>query len=85
MEALADAVGLWVPDLGPTVVDILDRQVQLVLVMLTLAAIFRTAIREHAQQRTFCSSKNGSTRSLSISAATRAFLRSYSFAKATLV
>jgi hypothetical protein len=33
--------------------DILDRQVQLILVVLTLAAVFRSTIGEHAQQRNF--------------------------------
>src|SRR5208282_4466209 len=51
MEAFADTVGLWMPSLGAAVVDVLNRQVQFVLVVFTLAAVFRAAIGEHAQQR----------------------------------
>ena len=53
MEAFADTVGLRMPSLGTAVIDVLHRQVQFVLVVLTLAAIFRAAIGEHAQQRNF--------------------------------
>jgi hypothetical protein len=53
MEALADTVGLRMSGLGAAVVDILHRQVQLIFVMLALAALFCAAIGEHAQQRDF--------------------------------
>jgi len=53
MEAFADTVGLRVASLGAAVVDVLHRQVQFVLVVLALAAIFRATIGEHAQQRNF--------------------------------
>ena len=51
MEALTDAIGLRMPGLGAAVVDILDREVQLIFVVLALASVFRAAIGEHAQQR----------------------------------
>jgi len=38
VEALADAVGLRAPRLGARVIDVLDRQVEFVLVMLGLTA-----------------------------------------------
>src|SRR5579859_2519698 len=48
MKALADAVGLRRPRLGFGVVDILDRQVELVFVMLPLAAKLRAAVCQDA-------------------------------------
>lgn len=51
VEALANAVGLRRPGLGFSMLDVVDRQVQLIVVALGLAAIFRTAIGEYAQQR----------------------------------
>src|SRR5256886_16479656 len=41
VEALADAVGLRALGLGPRMVDVLDGKIELVLVMLWIAAIFR--------------------------------------------
>ena len=40
VEALADTIRLRALGLGPTVVDILDRQVELVLVPLGVAAVY---------------------------------------------
>ena len=37
MEALADTVGLWVIGLGLAVLDVVDRQVQLIVMRLGLA------------------------------------------------
>ena len=51
VEALADAVGLRELSFGAGVIDVLHRQIELVLVMLALAAVFRAAIGENAQQR----------------------------------
>ena len=51
MEALANAVGLWAPRFGPGMVDILDRQVQLVLVVLGVTTIFGAAIGQHPAER----------------------------------
>jgi len=42
---IATAVGLRMASFGPAVVNVLHRQVQLVLVMFTLPAVFRAAIR----------------------------------------
>jgi hypothetical protein len=39
VEALADAVGLRAPGLGPRVIDVLDRKVKLVFVALRVATI----------------------------------------------
>src|SRR5438309_7308167 len=39
MEALADAVGLWALGLGAAVIDVLDRQVELVLVAFPAAEL----------------------------------------------
>jgi len=46
VEALADAVGLWALGLGARVIDVLDREVELVLVPLWTAA----AVGQHPQQ-----------------------------------
>ena len=51
VEALANAVGLRAPRFGPGMVDILDRQVQLVLVVLGVATIFGAAIGQHPAER----------------------------------
>jgi hypothetical protein len=50
MQALADAVGLRMLGFRPRVIDVLYRQIELVFVMLTLAAVFRSSIRQDAQQ-----------------------------------
>src|ERR1700751_5829229 len=47
MEALADAICLWAPGLGPGVIDIFDRQVEFVFVPLWVTTIFGAAIGEH--------------------------------------
>src|SRR6266700_1593522 len=47
VEALADAVGLRALGLGPHMVDVLDGKIELVLVMLWIAAIFRAPIGQH--------------------------------------
>ena len=51
MEALADAVGLRALGLGPAVVDVLDREIELVLVPLRVAAVFAAAIGQHPAER----------------------------------
>ena len=51
MEALTDAIGLRVFGFGARVIDVLYRQLELIFVMLTLAAVFGSTIREDAQQR----------------------------------
>src|SRR5205823_12973569 len=49
MEALADPVGLWALGLGAAVIDVLDRQVELVLVAFP-AAELGAAIGQHPAQ-----------------------------------
>ena len=49
MEALADAVGLRAPGLGAGVVDVLDRQVELVFVAFAAAELC-AAIGQHPTQ-----------------------------------
>src|SRR5512132_1548558 len=51
VEALADPIRLRALGLGPTVVDILDRQVELVLVPLGVAAVFAAAVGQHPAER----------------------------------
>src|SRR5271165_4135373 len=50
VEALDDAVGLRAPGLGSGVVDVLDRQIELVFVAVMRSAKFGSAIGEHALQ-----------------------------------
>lgn len=50
MKTLDNTVGLRTFRLGPAVIDILDRQVELIFVPFRIAAIFRTTIGEHPQQ-----------------------------------
>src|SRR5205085_2980211 len=49
MKALADSVGLWALGLGAAVIDVLDRQVELVLVAFP-AAELGAAIGQHPAQ-----------------------------------
>src|SRR5512134_1347325 len=51
VEALADAIGLRTLGLGSTVVDVLDREIELVLVPLRVAAVFAAAVGQHPAQR----------------------------------
>jgi hypothetical protein len=44
VEPLGDAVRLWALSLGARMVDILERQIELVFVVLGVAAVFRAAI-----------------------------------------
>src|SRR3954468_18342273 len=50
VEALADAVGLRTFGLGAGVIDVLDRQVELVFVSLGVAAVFAAAVGQHARE-----------------------------------
>jgi len=50
MESFADPIRLRRFCAGPTVIDILHCQVELVFVVLTLAAVLRSAVRQNAQQ-----------------------------------
>src|SRR4029077_7738440 len=46
MEALADSVGLRALGLGPRMIDVLDGEIELVVVMLGVAAILGATIRQ---------------------------------------
>jgi hypothetical protein len=52
MEAFADSVGLRALGLGAGVIDVLDGEIELVVVMLGVAAILRAAIRQQCQEET---------------------------------
>ena len=72
MKSFADAIGRRRFRSRPAVIDVLHCQIELILMMLALAAVLGSTICQNAQQG-------------SMSAATSAFLRSYSFANATFV
>src|SRR5215471_13601208 len=76
VEAFADAVGLRALGLGSAVVDVLDREIELVLVPFGIAAIFAAGSVSTRSSLASCSSKNGSTRSFNRSAAVIGVLRS---------
>src|SRR4029077_12837689 len=50
MKALADSIGLRALGLGAGVIDVLDGEIELVVVMLRVAAILGAAIRQHPAQ-----------------------------------
>ncbi len=50
VEALADAIGLRALGLGARVIDVLDREIELVFMPLRIATIFAAAIGQNAQQ-----------------------------------
>src|SRR4051812_2192411 len=50
VEALDDSIGLRALGLGSGVVHILDREIELVLVVLGVPAIFRASVGQHAAQ-----------------------------------
>src|SRR5262249_36534608 len=50
MEAFTDAVGLRALGLGARVIDVLDREIELVLVAFGIAAELAAAISQHAQE-----------------------------------
>jgi hypothetical protein len=65
--------------------DVLYRQVELVLMPVGIPAELGAPVRQDSLQRQPWASKNGTTRSLSRSAAVTGVWRSYSLAKATLL
>jgi hypothetical protein len=75
VEPLADAVGLRALHLGPGVVDILDREIELIFVAIVGTAILSATIGQDLRRGSSCSSKNGITRSLRMSAAVSGILR----------
>ena len=50
MEAFTDAVGLRALGLGARVIDVLDREIQLVFVPFGIAAKLAAAVSQHAQE-----------------------------------
>jgi hypothetical protein len=50
VEPFTDAVGLRALGLGARVIDVLDREIELVLVPFGIAAILAAAVGQHAQQ-----------------------------------
>src|SRR5262249_30167655 len=50
VEAFANAVGLWAFGLGARVIDVLDREIELILMALGVAAVLATAVGQQAQQ-----------------------------------
>jgi hypothetical protein len=67
------------------VINILHRQVALILVVRAVATELRAPIREHPQQRALMRFEAGHPRSFSNSAAVIGVLRSYSLANASFV
>ena len=51
MEALADAVGLRGAGPGSGMLDVIDRQVQLVIMRLRLATVLGAPVRQDAKHR----------------------------------
>src|SRR5262245_10883642 len=49
-HGLVETVGLWALGLGARVIDVLDRQIELVFVPLRIAAILAAAVCQYAQQ-----------------------------------
>src|SRR6188472_4594112 len=50
VEALDDSIGLRALGLGSGVVHILDREIELVLMVLGVSAIFRASVGQHAAE-----------------------------------
>ncbi len=50
MEALTDAVGLRVIGFGAGMFNIIERQIELIIVSLWLAAIFRASVGQNTDQ-----------------------------------
>ena len=50
VKPLANAVGLWMLDLGSGVLDVFQVQIQLKLVLLSIAAVLAASVSEDAQQ-----------------------------------
>ena len=49
VKSFTDTIGLWASRFRLRVVDVLDRQVELILVMFSIAAILGATIREGTQ------------------------------------
>lgn len=84
METCADAIGLWMVGFGPRMINVVQRRVELVIVVLRLTAIFSTAVGQNAVTPILRSVKNGSTWPSSKSADVIGVLVLYSLAAAHL-
>ena len=50
MKALSNTIGLWALGLGAGVLNVLQIQIQCILVVLAVAAVFTASIRQETQQ-----------------------------------
>src|SRR4051812_8225869 len=50
MEALNDAIGLWAFGFGTGVIHVLDREIELILVPLGVAAVLRAPVGQHPRE-----------------------------------
>ena len=50
VETLTDAVSLWVIGLGPGVLDVIDRQVELIIMAFWFTAVLGTAVGQDSEQ-----------------------------------
>lgn len=76
MEAFADAVGLVASSFGLGTVDVLNGQAELVFAVLAGVTVFGASTVNTCSSMISWAPKNGTTRSSSKSAATRALLQS---------
>ena len=51
MEALANTIGLRITNLGACVLDIINGQIELLIMTVSLATIFRTSVYQNTQHR----------------------------------
>jgi hypothetical protein len=56
MEALADSVRLWALGLRPGMIDVFDRQIELVFMPLRIAAVFAATVGSSRKSGMPCSS-----------------------------
>ena len=51
IKALDDTVGLRVPRLGPCVINVVKRQIELIVVLLWLSAVFGPTVGQNSEHR----------------------------------
>jgi len=51
MKAFTDTVSLWRHGFGLGVINVVDRQVKLVIMMINSATVFRTSVGQYTQHR----------------------------------
>src|SRR3954467_15612088 len=59
MEGLNDAIGLWAFGLGTGVIRVLDREIELILVPLGVAAVLRAPVGQHPRELHLMSVEEG--------------------------